>query len=438
MLVDEAPVRRVRVRRPVCKIHVRVAAVLTQLVPRGERTRNHIIDAPLGHTPVPDRLDEVRTPPAIDGRGGVRLVLISLPVRFETGHVHIAPCERRLHAIDHRGPIGDDWPLEVELLFDEPVQDLRVLARLSLVELIVRAHDGRHAGVDGLGEWPEVELVNRPVINVRGRNLLRLPAAAEVLLLVPDEVLSSPCELIRLSTERDVKTNLRVRHDARALNAQDRLRTGDTRKIGICTKSLPITSTSGDTNQVHHRSELNVDPLAAMFPAHRLAAGIDEGPVPGRRRVDASRARGSVNGPKQTSEKEEWTYKAEVKSARRTPRGESSRQRPFHPKRGIVYIKFVSSFISGEKTCTYSRVTDTATVDVRTGCDVDLLLEGELRHERARLGRRSSPTAIAGDVLRWYDDLRDPLFIPGRRSVGYARDHIRGNERERKQQRGEP
>lgn len=50
--------------------------------------------------------------------------------------------------------------------FQDPADELRVLAGLRLVDFVVAAHDGTYTSVDGLGEWPEVELVHRAVVNV--------------------------------------------------------------------------------------------------------------------------------------------------------------------------------------------------------------------------------------------------------------------------------
>jgi hypothetical protein len=45
-----------------------------------------------------------------------------------------------------------------QLLLQHPVDNLAVLTRLRLVDLVVGAHNGAYAGADGFGEGPEVEL----------------------------------------------------------------------------------------------------------------------------------------------------------------------------------------------------------------------------------------------------------------------------------------
>jgi hypothetical protein len=45
-----------------------------------------------------------------------------------------------------------------QLLLQDTVHQFTVLARLRLVDFVVRAHDGADACVDGFGEGPEIEL----------------------------------------------------------------------------------------------------------------------------------------------------------------------------------------------------------------------------------------------------------------------------------------
>jgi hypothetical protein len=199
----------VRVLGVEVEVDVGVTLVLAHLVPGGKRASNHVVNARLRHGAIVDHRDEVRAPPAVDSRVRVGLVLVAPAVREEARHVlqtasatwcdrkrfgvayHVRARECRLNAVDEGRPVRDDRALEVELLLDEPVEELRVRAALRLVDLVVRAHDRRDARVDGLGERPEVELVHRAVVDVGRVDLRGLRSAAVVLLLVCDQVLRS-------------------------------------------------------------------------------------------------------------------------------------------------------------------------------------------------------------------------------------------------------
>ena len=73
-----------------------------------------------------------------------------------------------------------------------------------------------------------------------------------------------------------------------ALHAYDGLESSLTRKEGVSTESLKVTSTLSDTANVHHGAESDVDTLATEFLAHGDTAGTDELAVPSEMRLGES------------------------------------------------------------------------------------------------------------------------------------------------------
>ena len=58
-----------------------------------------------------------------------------------------------------RRPITHDEALETELILEDVVLEVRVLASIAVVDLVVGAHDRASACADGLGKRPDVKLV---------------------------------------------------------------------------------------------------------------------------------------------------------------------------------------------------------------------------------------------------------------------------------------
>lgn len=93
-------------------------------------------------------------------------------------------------------PITHDKTLETKLGLKDTVHELRVLAAVRVVDLIVRTHERSDTGADCVSEWPCVELVQCAVVHVGGGGLGDVEAVAggfagltEVLLLVGNPVL---------------------------------------------------------------------------------------------------------------------------------------------------------------------------------------------------------------------------------------------------------
>jgi hypothetical protein len=61
--------------------------------------------------------------------------------------------------------------LEAQFALEKTIQRLGVLASVAIIDLLIGAHDGTHARPNGIGEWPEIKLVQSLVVNV-GRERL--------------------------------------------------------------------------------------------------------------------------------------------------------------------------------------------------------------------------------------------------------------------------
>jgi hypothetical protein len=73
--------------------------------------------------------------------------------------------------------------LEIQFLLEDIIQQPPVLARICLVDPIIRAHDAADPSLDGLGERPQLVFVERAIVDV-GRIGLASASAAEMFLLV--------------------------------------------------------------------------------------------------------------------------------------------------------------------------------------------------------------------------------------------------------------
>ena len=58
-----------------------------------------------------------------------------------------------------RRPITHDEALETELILEDVVLEVRVLASIAVVDLVVGAHNRASACADGFGKRPDVKLV---------------------------------------------------------------------------------------------------------------------------------------------------------------------------------------------------------------------------------------------------------------------------------------
>jgi hypothetical protein len=91
-------------------------------------------------------------------------------------------------------PVRHHVALEAQFLFQKPVQELGVLARIGLVNSIVAAHYRGYASSHSIGERPEIELVHRSVVYIRRNGFHDFAAWSRTgvslgLLFVPDEML---------------------------------------------------------------------------------------------------------------------------------------------------------------------------------------------------------------------------------------------------------
>jgi hypothetical protein len=56
--------------------------------------------------------------------------------------------------------------LEIQLLLEDSVQKLPILARICLIDSVVSTHDTADTGLDGLGERPQLVFVESAIVDV--------------------------------------------------------------------------------------------------------------------------------------------------------------------------------------------------------------------------------------------------------------------------------
>lgn len=76
-----------------------------------------------------------------------------------------------------RVDVGEDHSGKSELLLEQLANDVAVFARAGIVHMGHGTHDGSHAGLDGVLEWPEVEFVNSLQLSVSLPEKKGLPCA---------------------------------------------------------------------------------------------------------------------------------------------------------------------------------------------------------------------------------------------------------------------
>ena len=111
--------------------------------------------------------------------------------------------------------------LEVQLSLEDSIDHFVILARPCTVELVVRAHERSDTGFDAVGERPEIEFVQGPVVDVTAHCL------TVSFLFVADEVFC---------------TSL----DASILHALDGVGHRDSRQVRVGSEALPISASVGD------------------------------------------------------------------------------------------------------------------------------------------------------------------------------------------------
>ena len=118
-------------------------------------------------------------------------------------------------------PVGKNEALEAKLVLEEVVLDVRVLARVGVVDLfsnqqstaeslpvlttylVVRAHDTGCSSTDSISKGPQVQLVHCNVINVGAERCLQVArwrSLTEVLLFISDVVLCASHDASCLDT----------------------------------------------------------------------------------------------------------------------------------------------------------------------------------------------------------------------------------------------
>lgn len=241
--------------------------VLAEKVVRGEDTLDHVVDTSLRNGAVLDSLGEVAT------EVGRNAVEERLPVPG-TGHGHVKTRLNRGNTTVGAHPVGHDVALEAELGLQDAVQGLGVLAGVGAVDALVAAHDTGDTSANGVGEGPDVELVDGTVFDVgRDGHLLLFVGlvvgiegvlrVALSLLLVHDPVLG-----------RSLNTD--------ALNTKNGLLHGNTSEVWVRREALPATTGHAATaKRTSDGAKENLRALSTELLAEEPTTLVDEVPVPG-------------------------------------------------------------------------------------------------------------------------------------------------------------
>jgi hypothetical protein len=107
----------------------------------------------------------------------------------------------------------NDESLETKLSLQDVVLEVRVLASLRVVRLVVRAHNCASASADSIGKRPQVQLVQSLVVDVGADGInealvLEVAGLAEVLLLVEDKVLAASNDTSILDTAHSLGSGM--------------------------------------------------------------------------------------------------------------------------------------------------------------------------------------------------------------------------------------
>ena len=126
-------------------------------------------------------------------------------------------------------PITDDEPLEAQLVLENVVEQVAVLARITVIDLVVRAHDRASPSTDGIGKWPKIELVQSHIVDVGAVTVGKIVKSSlrnlsKMLLFVADVM-------------------LRASNDTLALNPLNALSHHDTAQDRIRTEAFPVSTT---------------------------------------------------------------------------------------------------------------------------------------------------------------------------------------------------
>ena len=126
-----------------------VCTILAKLVPSGDDSGSHVGKTSLIQRSVSNHLRKLLVVPVLTSR-----------------HSHVKPTSSRIETTVLRRPIRNHEALEVELAFEHPIDSLAVLAGISVVDPVITAHYATDPGMNRILEWPQVELVHRPIIDI--------------------------------------------------------------------------------------------------------------------------------------------------------------------------------------------------------------------------------------------------------------------------------
>ena len=80
----------------------------------------------------------------------------------------VESCSSGLPTSMESTPIAHDIALEAELGLEQTVEEFAVLATVRIVDSRVRTHDTGSSSLDGILEWPQVELMHAGIVDISG------------------------------------------------------------------------------------------------------------------------------------------------------------------------------------------------------------------------------------------------------------------------------
>ena len=162
-------------------------------------------------------------------------------------------------------PVEQHEALEVELALEDAVEHLAVVAPVGAVDALVRAHDGRNAGMHAVGEGPEVELVHGPVVDIGGDGLYAEVGATEGFLLVCNQVLHGQSNILRLI---DSFPYLDIGDDTSILVGNDGVGIELAGQIRVNTETFPVASTertAAERSSIRSQDHVNYRLVSGML-----------------------------------------------------------------------------------------------------------------------------------------------------------------------------
>src|ERR1700722_20214332 len=118
-----------------------IILILTHLIPSRDYSCSHIINSRGRNRAIRNSSSKTRSP------------------KVRIRHCHIKTCQSGSNASMLGSPVRNHETLESKLCFQDSVQQLTVCTAVRVVDSLVRAHNIPRTSMEGILEWPQIELV---------------------------------------------------------------------------------------------------------------------------------------------------------------------------------------------------------------------------------------------------------------------------------------